>query len=199
MLYAKYLTMKEDESVKTILNKIRDYADNAHGSQMRKYTPERYIVHPVRVMETCKGYDADIPMLAAALLHDVLEDTPVSKSELLDFLQTVMDPVSAEDTVVLVEELTDVYVKEAYPQWNRNQRKAKELERFSKTSGKAQTIKYADIIDNSNEITRHDPAFAPRYLKECLKIVESADKGNHKLRKIAEGTIKAGLARLKER
>ncbi|WP_297333190.1 hypothetical protein [Flavobacterium sp.] len=38
-----------------ILHRIREYADDAHGSQMRKYTPERYIVHPVRVMETLCG------------------------------------------------------------------------------------------------------------------------------------------------
>ena len=34
-----------------ILAAIRKFADEAHGEQKRKYTPERYIVHPVRVME----------------------------------------------------------------------------------------------------------------------------------------------------
>ena len=74
-----------------ILNTIRDYADTAHGTQMRKYTPERYIVHPIRVMETCRNYDSRLPILAAALLHDVLEDTPVTEAEMRDFLHSVMD------------------------------------------------------------------------------------------------------------
>jgi (p)ppGpp synthase/HD superfamily hydrolase len=59
-----------------ILAAITDFADIAHGSQMRKYTPERYIVHPARVMRLCQEYTDDVTVLAAALLHDVLEDTP---------------------------------------------------------------------------------------------------------------------------
>jgi guanosine-3',5'-bis(diphosphate) 3'-pyrophosphohydrolase len=181
-----------------IINQVREFADNAHGSQTRKYTPERYIVHPVRVMETLRNYDSSLPVLAAALLHDVLEDTPVSRSELLLFLRTIMEHTDAEKTVLLVEELTDVYVKTDYPQWNRNQRKAKELERIAKTSAKAQTIKYADIIDNTNEITVKDPGFAPRYLRECMQILQVADKGDKDLYRIAKEGIKAGLDKIKK-
>lgn len=67
----------------TTLYKIQQFADNAHGEQMRKYSDERYIVHPIRVMETCSAYTDKIQILAAALLHDVLEDTPVSEMELI--------------------------------------------------------------------------------------------------------------------
>jgi (p)ppGpp synthase/HD superfamily hydrolase len=59
-----------------ILQEIIQFADLAHGKQVRRYTSERYIVHPVRVMETCRQYTNDISVLAAAILHDVLEDTP---------------------------------------------------------------------------------------------------------------------------
>lgn len=48
-----------------LLQKVKDFADNAHGEQRRKYTPEKYIVHPVRVMEICKRFTNDIPVLAA--------------------------------------------------------------------------------------------------------------------------------------
>jgi (p)ppGpp synthase/HD superfamily hydrolase len=180
-----------------VLEKVKDYADKAHGSQMRKYTPERYIVHPVRVMETCRKYNNSTPVLAAALLHDVLEDTEVNDKELLSFLNTVMDKDDAEKTLKLVIEMTDVYVKAAYPNLNRRKRKEKELERIERTSPKAQTIKYADIIDNSNEITQQDPDFAPRYLKECLAILKKADKGNPVLYEIAVEVVKANLNSLK--
>lgn len=179
-----------------ILQQIRDFADKAHGEQLRKYSPERYIVHPVRVMETCRNYDASLPVLAAALLHDVLEDTPVTSNELLLYLNSVMDKESAEETLLLVEELSDVYVKADYPQWNRRLRKSKELERIATTSEKAQTIKYADIIDNSREITAKDPNFAPRYLKECKQILEVADKGNRTLYRLAKEAIEDGLTKL---
>ncbi len=62
-----------------VLEKVKEFADNAHGDQMRKYTPDRYIVHPIRVMEICREYDSRLPVLAAALLHDVLEDTKVTE------------------------------------------------------------------------------------------------------------------------
>src|SRR4051794_3678874 len=135
---------------------------------MRKYTPERYIVHPIRVMETCKKYTNDITMLAAALLHDVLEDTSVTKDELKAFLLSLMSEKDATKTVQLVEELTDVFIKENYPTWNRKKRKRFEAKRLEKVSAEAQTIKYADIIDNAPEITEKDCDFAQRFIPEYV-------------------------------
>ena len=94
-----------------ILLQIKDFAGKAHGEQMRKYTLERYIVHPVRVMEMCGQYTNDITILSAALLHDVLEDTPVTKEDIHEFLLTLMDPTQAERTIRMVIDLTDVFIK----------------------------------------------------------------------------------------
>ncbi|MGN6617321.1 MAG: HD domain-containing protein [Ilyomonas sp.] len=58
-----------------VIEKVQDFAGKAHAGQKRKYTPEPYIVHPVRVMQICKEYTSSILVLCAALLHDVLEDT----------------------------------------------------------------------------------------------------------------------------
>jgi len=33
----------------SILDQIKNFAEQAHGEQLRKYSPERYIVHPARV------------------------------------------------------------------------------------------------------------------------------------------------------
>lgn len=178
-----------------ILNKITAFTDNAHGGQMRKYTPERYIVHPVRVMQTCKEYTESIPVLAAALLHDVLEDTPVNAAQMRDFLMQVMNSDDADKTLALVIEMTDVYVKDDYPSLNRKARKELEIKRIETTSPDAQTIKYADIIDNCSEITKHDPGFAPRFLKECMAILKVADKGNPELRQRALMLLKEKIKR----
>ena len=97
-----------------VLKQVRDFADKAHGDQMRKYSPERYIVHPVRVMNLCREYADSLPVLAAALLHDVLEDTPVTKKELQHFLEEVMEQHMALETLALVVELTDVFIKKDY-------------------------------------------------------------------------------------
>jgi (p)ppGpp synthase/HD superfamily hydrolase len=182
-----------------ILEKVKVFADEAHGEQKRKYTPERYIVHPVRVMEICTHYSNDLPVLASALLHDVLEDTKVGKNELHRFLLQIMNEEEAERTTTLVVELTDVYTKTAYPRWNRRKRKRKEAERIQKTSGESQTVKYADIIDNCKEIVEHDPDFAGLFLVECRSLLNVMQQGNTELRKEAVEVVERCLQRMPQK
>jgi guanosine-3',5'-bis(diphosphate) 3'-pyrophosphohydrolase len=182
-----------------VLSKIKDFADRSHGEQMRKYTPDRYIVHPVRVMELCHQYNDDISVLAAALLHDVLEDTAVSRQEIKNFLSGLMNHAEVEKTLKLVEELTDVYVKADYPKLNRRMRKAKEMARLENTSAEAQTIKYADIIDNAREIVSHDANFGEVFIRECSALLKKIDKGNKQLYTMAEATLKRAFEELKEK
>lgn len=177
----------------TLLEQIRDFADQAHGDQMRKYTGERYIVHPERVMKLCSEYTADEAMLAAALLHDVVEDTPTGPADIKVFLSTLMPAPQVNKTLTLVLELTDVYTKDAFPQWNRGKRKQKELGRLKQTGADSQTIKYADIIDNCLGIVRHDRHFAALFLRECKQILTYLNKGNKLLHQKALETVIAGL------
>jgi guanosine-3',5'-bis(diphosphate) 3'-pyrophosphohydrolase len=181
------------------LEEIRDFADKAHGAQMRKYTPERYIVHPVRVMEMCSAYTDKQPVLAAALLHDVLEDTPVDRKHLHQFLSTLLSATEVAETLQLVIELTDVYTKTAYPRWNRKKRKTKEAARIQKTSGDSQTVKYADIIDNCREIAEHDPDFAALFLLECRNLLNVMQQGHPELRQEAIKTVEESLQRVPKR
>ncbi len=181
---------------KDILRSIEHFADNAHDLQTRKYTPERYIVHPVRVMKLCNEYTDDVAILAAALLHDVLEDTPVTEDEIRMFLRNLLNDKDVERTIQYVIELTDVYVKAAYPHWNRRTRKAKEFERLLKISADAQTIKYADVIDNSVEIVRHDKDFARVLLYEYRTMLKSLNKGNADLYNKAVDTVATGIKAL---
>lgn len=172
-----------------ILNQVKAFADQAHGKQMRKYTNERYIVHPVRVMEMVREYNQNLPVLAAALLHDVLEDTQVGKRELENFLLTVMDKPVAHATLQLVDELTDVYIKADYPGMNRRARRSKEVERLAACSPDAQTIKYADIIDNIVDIVHQDTDFALVYIRECKQLMEGLNKGHPELYERALQTV----------
>ncbi len=185
--------------MKKILEQIREFADKAHGNQMRKYSPDRYIVHPVRVMETCSKYTNHLPILAAALLHDVLEDTDTTVDDLHHFLEQLLNSEETVETLSLVVEMTDVFVKSEYPKWNRRKRKQRELERIVETSADAQTIKYADILDNSTEIAANDPDFALRYLSECLEILKSADTGNAALHRLAIDTVSREIRYLRDK
>ncbi len=181
--------MKTDH-LNSILTEITAFADEAHGDQMRKYVPKRYIVHPIEVMEICRQYTTELPILAAALLHDVLEDTPVRAEAIKKFLSLKMSAEQVEETLELVTDLTDVFTKENYPQLNRRQRKERENERLKKTHPKAQTVKYADIISNSIDIAKHDRHFARVYLREMDILLGVMTHGNQKLYQRAAETLK---------
>lgn len=59
------------------------FAKHAHGSQKR-YTGEPYITHPIAVAHILAQMRMDPETLMAALLHDVIEDTPVKAPEIAE-------------------------------------------------------------------------------------------------------------------
>mgnify|MGYP000585409101 CR=1 FL=1 len=59
------------------------FADEAHLGQTRK-SGEPYITHPIAVAALCTEWKLDAQALAAALMHDSMEDCGVTKSELVD-------------------------------------------------------------------------------------------------------------------
>lgn len=104
-------------------------------------------------------------LIAAAYLHDVVEDTNTTLDEIRDqFGFTVAD---------LVDELTDKFTKEEYPELNRIERKRRECERWKKCSEQAQLIKLCDLIDNTETIVKYDPSFAVVYLREKADLLEA--------------------------
>jgi guanosine-3',5'-bis(diphosphate) 3'-pyrophosphohydrolase len=68
-------------TVTPLLRRAYAFAERAHRGQRRK-DGQAYISHPVRVARLlgALGYDEDV--LAAALLHDVVEDTPATLEEI---------------------------------------------------------------------------------------------------------------------
>lgn len=186
-----------DRSEAQIIEYVTDYADQAHAVQVRKYTGARYIVHPVRVMETVRALHYDVPVLCAALLHDVLEDTAVSSGDMAEALRVVMDEHQVKKTISLVVELTDVFVKANYPDLNRRSRKEKEANRLAGVSSEAQSIKYADILDNVNDLVSHDADFAKKYLSEARKMLDVMTKGNSVLRERAMRVVEQSMRALR--
>ncbi len=185
--------------MKDILDKVIAFATEAHGEQMRKFSPDRYIVHPIRVMKICRQYTSDLAVLAAAVLHDVLEDTPITPKDMQHFLNAVMDERNAARTMQLVIELTDVYVKKDYPWLNRRTRKQKEIERLIKTSAASQTIKYADIIDNTGELPQEDEDdFGYVFLSECRHLLSKLNGGNPSLYKKAVDCVNEKLLAIRK-
>ncbi len=71
-------------------------AIEAHKTQKRKHDGSPYIVHPFMVALKVRQHGFDDTVVAAALVHDVLEDSDVSEKELRDALgDGVVDIVKA--------------------------------------------------------------------------------------------------------
>jgi (p)ppGpp synthase/HD superfamily hydrolase len=157
-----------------LVDRALKFATIAHADQKRKYTGEPYIVHPIEVMKIVQTVEHDEAMLAAALLHDVVEDTDVT-------IEVIADTFG-EDVASLVDDLTDVSKPE---DGNRKTRKALDRAHSAKASARAQTIKLADLISNSADILKNDPKFAKVYLAEKELLLEVLTKGDAVLRKQA--------------
>ncbi|HUF15915.1 MAG TPA: bifunctional (p)ppGpp synthetase/guanosine-3',5'-bis(diphosphate) 3'-pyrophosphohydrolase [Acidimicrobiia bacterium] len=63
-----------------LLRRAHETAANAHEGQVRK-TGDPYITHPTTVAYMLAQYGLDSDTLAAALLHDTVEDTPLTLME----------------------------------------------------------------------------------------------------------------------
>lgn len=163
-------------------------AVKAHDGHRRKYTGEPYVNHPIRVASILQKKApkyASVRMIAAALLHDVAEDTPVTVRDIED--------VFGPDIASLVDGMTD---KTTLSDGNRETRRRMDRERMSKCDGLVQTLKYCDIYDNVSDILVHDRSFARTYLREKLQILEVMTDGDHDMREEVLTLVREGLVSL---
>ena len=140
------------------------FAQAAHGAtgQVRRYTGEPYIEHPAEVVALLKRAGVtDDAMLAAAWLHDVVEDTRIELPDLHRAFGVLV--------AVLVGDLTDEVPLSA---GNRAFRKSVECKRIAGALSTAKTIKCADLISNTRSIREHDQNFWPVYRAEALALLD---------------------------
>ncbi len=60
-----------------------EFGAQAHEGQ-RRYSGEAYITHPIAVAGILADLHLDYQSIAAAIMHDVLEDTPMDKDQIED-------------------------------------------------------------------------------------------------------------------
>ena len=153
-----------------LIERARLFATSAHQriGHRRKYSNQPYQVHLQAVAELVASVSDDPEMIAAAWLHDTVEDTPAT----LDDISEKFGAAVAE----LVENLTDV----SKPgDGNRAIRKAIDRDHSARASARAKTVKLADLIDNCRDITKNDERFARVYLAEMgdlLKVLGDGDQ-----------------------
>ena len=157
-----------------VVQKALEFASIAHDGQTRKYTGEPYIVHSIEVMGLVKEVIDDPEVHAAALLHDVVEDCDVTVED----VEHHFGPRISS----MVDDLTDISRME---DGNRAVRKELDRQHLAKASPDAQSVKLADLINNSMSIVKDDPSFAKVYMKEKALLLEVLTEGNPRLFSLA--------------
>jgi GTP pyrophosphokinase len=94
---------QNDKTGRELILRAYMMADQAHAGQTRK-SGEPYISHPVAVAGTLACMRLDAPTIAAALLHDVAEDTSVTIQEIREIFGTEIS--------VLVDSVTKISRRE---------------------------------------------------------------------------------------
>lgn len=156
---------------RALIASAASFAYDAHAQQKRLYTRLPYFTHVYDVAKRVAEVTSVSDAIAAAFLHDTIEDTKFTAADLTR--------VFGSDVTAIVVELTDVYTDPAHG--NRRTRKDLECKRLATVSSIAQTIKLADLIDNTASICIHDRDFAHVYLKEAAALLEVLTRGNLKL------------------
>lgn len=171
-----------------LVHRASNFACNAHITQTRKWTGEPYWTHLHRVAELVS--DACLPdeVVAAAYLHDTIEDTKVTFRD----LEAQFGLVVAE----MVLMVTDVSIGTGYP---RSVRRRMDCRYLAGASSFAQSIKLADLTDNTSSVAEHDPKFALIYLPEKAALLEVLTKGNRSLYRKAAEALATAERQMKEK
>lgn len=141
-----------------IVEKAQMFAAGAHAGvgQKRKYTGEDYIHHPVAVADIVRNNGGSDEMIAAALLHDTIEDTQVTFGHIFSLF--------GERVAEMVDALSNKAKKEDGNRETRFFINVKALR--ERPDMQSRVIKLADLIHNTQSITRYDQKFAAQYLAE---------------------------------
>ena len=161
------------------MNNIRDQIPNKielaihlatkyHAGQVRKYTGEDYVTHPIAVKDiilTHFGPKVKEDVLVSAILHDMLEDT--------EYTEHMMAYDFGFDVLKIVKAVTNDF------KGNRERRKKLEANAFAKVPHPyrewAYVVRLADIIHNAPSLNKYDKPFWPLYKKEkenLLKVIK---------------------------
>ncbi|AAL83147.1 metal-dependent phosphohydrolase [Pseudomonas phage vB_Pae10145-KEN51] len=150
------------------------YAIAAHTAvgQLRDGSGKPYWHHLLQVAEMAQLFDLSHAAYKAAWLHDVIEDTAVTASDLTKLFSI---PV-----VNLVTELTNVTYE-----GNRKTRISLQHERLSRISWSGQSLKLLDSISNMWSIVNDKPDFAELYLTEKAQLISKLNNCHPAIKDLA--------------
>ena len=161
------MRLKEFQVGKELINKAKEFAAHCHSDQTRKFDKKSYITHPAAVASLVDKFGGSPEMVAAAWLHDVVEDCDVSICDLIRLFGTNVSG--------LVWELTN-------PK-NLNKSKKAEylLDKMNTMTSSALTIKLCDRLNNVSDFKTAPQEFVKKYSPETKFILDGLESGGRPL------------------
>lgn len=130
----------------SLLDRAIVFAVKAHAGTERRGKGFPYIVHPMEAVEIVATITPDQELLAAAALHDTVEDTDVTIDQIrAEFGDRIASLVGAE---------TDVVIEGQSEEESWHDRKQAAINRLSKASKDAKIVAMGDKLSNMRAIAR---------------------------------------------
>ncbi|MBR3074839.1 MAG: bifunctional (p)ppGpp synthetase/guanosine-3',5'-bis(diphosphate) 3'-pyrophosphohydrolase [Bacteroidales bacterium] len=129
-----------------LLDKAIIFAVKAHSGTERRGKGFPYIVHPMEAVEIVSTITPDQELLAAAALHDTVEDTSVTEEDIRkEFGDRIADLVAAE---------SDVFPDGLSEEESWHMRKQAAIDRLANSSHDAKIVAIGDKLSNMRAISR---------------------------------------------
>lgn len=130
----------------TLLDRAIVFAVRAHSGTERRGKGFPYIVHPLEAMEIVSTMTSDQELLAAAALHDVVEDTAVTEEDIRkEFGDRIASIVAAE---------SDTFAEGVSEEDSWHDRKQAAIDRLAAASHDAKIVAMGDKLSNMRAIWR---------------------------------------------
>jgi len=127
---------------KSVIKKAFEFASEAHKGALR-LSGEPYMTHPLAVAKTVHEWGLDEASIAAALLHDTVEDSGVSRKEI--------EKRFGEEIAFLVEGLTKI-TRLSYPKQDPDAESIRKLILSFSKDLRVILVKLADRLHNMNTL-----------------------------------------------
>lgn len=150
-----------------LVKKSAKFAEKQHAGQTRKFDGEPYVKHPKRVAEILRKYKDSkeiYALVAAANMHDTLEDTTATEKQLRRKFGRLVTS--------LVKELSSDK-EEMVKQGGKRKYLANKTQNMSSW---ALVIKLADRLDNVSDFATASPEFVKNYRKQTNYILDELEK-----------------------
>lgn len=151
----------------SFLDRAIEFAVKAHADTERRGKGFPYIVHPLEAMEIVATMTPDQELLAAAALHDTIEDTSVTLEDLRgEFGEKVASIVEAE---------SDKFIEGIPEEASWHQRKQAAIDRIAAAPYESKIVAMGDKLSNMRAIWRDYQEQGD----ELWKIFHAKDKKDH--------------------